>query len=163
MFVVNGFARGRRRKHLSHADFWEEFWKDHDAIGPPVFLHKVWRSHATQAEIAAGLISPLESYDNEAADKLAARGALRNALSKEHAAATRDTDSRARLVQTRLVEINLLHDRKPSTRRPWPLGAAPSLTLPKPESVMISAVCRSEKGGLLTNVVSVFCVESGHF
>ena len=33
MFVVNGFARGRRRKHLSHADLWEEFWKAHDAIG----------------------------------------------------------------------------------------------------------------------------------
>ena len=25
MFVINGFARGRRRKHLSHADLWEEF------------------------------------------------------------------------------------------------------------------------------------------
>ena len=32
MFVVNGFARGRRRKHLTHADLWEEFWKAHDAI-----------------------------------------------------------------------------------------------------------------------------------
>ena len=42
MFVVNGFARGRRRKHLSHADLWEEFWKAHDAIGPLVLLHKVW-------------------------------------------------------------------------------------------------------------------------
>ena len=40
---------------------------------------KVWRSHATEAEIAAGLISPLDAYGNEAADKLAARGALRNA------------------------------------------------------------------------------------
>ena len=25
MFVVNGFARGRRRKHLSHADLWLKF------------------------------------------------------------------------------------------------------------------------------------------
>ena len=72
MFVINGFARGRRRKHLSHADLWEEFWKAHDAIGPPVLLHKVWRSHATEAEIAAGLFSPLEAYGNEGADKLAA-------------------------------------------------------------------------------------------
>ena len=72
-------------------------------------LHKVWRSHATEAEIAAGLISPLEAYGNEAADKLAARGALRNALSMEYVAATRSTDSRVRLVQTRLVEINLMH------------------------------------------------------
>ena len=109
MFVVNGFARGRRRRHLTHADLWEEFWKAHDAIGPPVLFHKVWRSHATEAEIAAGLISPLEAYGNEAADKLAAKGALRNALSMEYVAATRNTDSRVRLVQTRLIEINLIH------------------------------------------------------
>ena len=32
---INGFARGRRWKHLSHADLWEEFWKAHDAIGTP--------------------------------------------------------------------------------------------------------------------------------
>ena len=50
-------------------------------------LHKVWRSHATEAEIAAGLIAPLEAYGNEAADKLAARGALQNALSMEYVAA----------------------------------------------------------------------------
>ena len=106
MFVINGFARG---KHLSHADLWEEFWKAHDATGSPVLLHKVWRSHATEAEIAAGLISPLEAYGNEAADKLAARGALRNALSMEYVAATRSTDLRVRLVQTRLAQINLLH------------------------------------------------------
>ena len=109
MFVINGFARGRRRKHLSHADLWEDFWKAHDAIGPPVLFHKVWRSHATEAEIAAGLISPLEAYGNEVADKLAARGALRNALSMEYVAAIRSTDLRARLVQTRVIEINLLH------------------------------------------------------
>ena len=109
MFVVNGFARGRRRKHLTHADLWEEFWKAHDAIGPPVLFHKVWRSHAAQAEIAAGLISPLESYGNEAADKLTARGALRNALSMDYFASTRNTDSRVRLVQTRPIEINLMH------------------------------------------------------
>ena len=62
MFVVNGFARGRRRRHLSHADLWEELWKARDAIGPPVSFHQVWRSHATEAEIAAGLISPMEAY-----------------------------------------------------------------------------------------------------
>ena len=108
MFVINGFARGRRRKHLFHADLWEEFWKAHDAIGLPVMLHKAWRSR-TEAEIAAGLIPPLEAYVNEAADKLAARGALRNAFAMEFVAATRNTDLRVRLVQTRLVEINLLH------------------------------------------------------
>ena len=109
MFVVIGLARRRRRKHLSHADTWEEFWKAHDVIGPPVLLHKVWRSHATEAEIAAGLISPLEAYGDEAADKLAAREALRNALSMEYVAATCSADVRVRLVQTRLVETNLLH------------------------------------------------------
>ena len=105
MFVVNGFTRGRRKD----AGLWGGFWKAHDATGPPVLFHKVWRSHATQAEIAAGLISPLEAYGNETADKLAARGALRNALSMEYVAATRNTDSRVRLVQTRLIEINLMH------------------------------------------------------
>ena len=107
MFVINGFARGRRRKHLSHADLWVEFWKAHDAISPPVQLHKVWRSHATEAGIAAGLISPLEACGNEVADKLASRGARRKALSMEYAAATRSTDLRVRLVQTRLVEMIL--------------------------------------------------------
>ena len=72
MFVVNGFARGRRRRHLTHADLWEDFWKAH-AIRPPVQVHKVWRSHVTTAENTAGLISPLEAYGNEAADNLAAR------------------------------------------------------------------------------------------
>ena len=109
MFVIIGFARGRRRKHLTHADLWVEFWKAHDANGPPVLFHKFWRSHATEAEIAAGLISPLEAYGNGAADKLAARGALRNAISKEYVATTRNTDSRVRLVQSRLIEANLLH------------------------------------------------------
>ena len=71
--------------------------------------HKVWRIHATEAEIAAGLISPLEAYGNEAADKLVARGALRNAFSMEYVAATRNTDFRVRLVQTKSVEINLIH------------------------------------------------------
>ena len=73
-FVIFGSARGRRREHLSHADFWEDFWKAHDVIGPSVLFHKVWRSHATEAEIAAGLTSPLEAHGDEAADKLAARG-----------------------------------------------------------------------------------------
>ena len=109
MFVVNGFARGRRRRHLTHADLWEKFWRAHDAINPPVLVHKVWRSHVTTAEITAGLVSPLEAYGNEAADKLAARGALRIALSMEYVAATRHTDNRVWLVQTRLVEINLMH------------------------------------------------------
>ena len=118
MFVINGFARGRRRKHLSHADLWEDFWKAHDVIDPPVLFHRVWRSHATEAEIAAGLISPLEAHGNEAADKLAARGALGNALSMEYVAATRKTDFRVRLVQTRLVEINLVHvQNRPKTVR----------------------------------------------
>ena len=76
---------------------------------PPSCSTRFWRSHATEAEIAAGLISPLEAHGNEAADKLAARGALRNALSMEYVVATRSTDLRVRLVQTRLVEINLLH------------------------------------------------------
>ena len=74
-----------------------------------VQFHKVWRSHATEAEIAAGLIAPLEAYGNEVADKLAARGALRNAVSMEYVAATRSIDLRVRLVQTRSVEMNLLH------------------------------------------------------
>ena len=74
-----------------------------------MLVHKVWRSHVTTAEITAGLISPLEAYGNEAADKLAARGALRNTLSMEYVAATRHTDSRVRLVRTKLIEINLLH------------------------------------------------------
>ena len=94
---------------MTNADQWEEFWKAHDAIGPPVLFHKVWRSRATEAEIAAGLISPLEAYGNEAADKLAERGALRNALCMEFVAATRNTDSQVRLVQTKLTEINLMH------------------------------------------------------
>ena len=85
------------------------FWKAHDAIKPPVLVHKVWKSHVTTAEITAGIISPLEAYGNEAADQLAARGALRNALSMEHVVATRNTDSRVRLVKTWLIEINLLH------------------------------------------------------
>ena len=55
------------------------------------------------------LISPLDAYGDEAAEKLAAKGALRNALSLEYVAATRDTDSRVRLVQTRSVDINLVH------------------------------------------------------
>ena len=97
---------------MSHADLWVEFWKAHDVIVPLVQLHKVWRSHATEALIAAGLISPLEASGNEVADKLAALGALRNALSMEYVAATRSTDLRVRLVQTRLVEINLLHVQK---------------------------------------------------
>ena len=109
MFVVNVFARGRRRRHLSHADLWLKFWKAHDAINPPVLVHKVWMSHVTTAEITVGIISPLEAYGNEAADKLAARGALRNALSMEYVATSRNTDSRVRLVQIRLIEINLLH------------------------------------------------------
>ena len=33
LFVINGFARGRRRKHLTHADVWEEA---HDAIALPL-------------------------------------------------------------------------------------------------------------------------------
>ena len=50
LFVISGFARGRRRKHLSLADLWEDFWKAHDVIDPPpVLFHKVWRSHATEA------------------------------------------------------------------------------------------------------------------
>ena len=81
MFVINGFARGRRNKHPSRADPWKDFWNAHEAIGPLVLVHKVWRSHVTEGEIAAGLISPLEAHGNEAADKLAASGALRNALS----------------------------------------------------------------------------------
>ena len=51
----------------------------------------------------------MEAYGNEAADKLAARGALRYALSIEYVAAIRNTDRRVRLVQTRLIEINLVH------------------------------------------------------
>ena len=103
MFVINGFARGRRRKQLSNADLWEEFWKAHDVIGPPILLHKVWRSNATETEITAVLVSPLEAYSKEAADKLAARGALHFPWSVSRRPAAQTS------VQTRLVEINLLH------------------------------------------------------
>ena len=75
MFVLHGFAGGRRRKHLSHADPWKDFWIAYDAIGPRVSLYKVWKGHVTEAEIAAGLISPLEAYGSDVADKLAERGA----------------------------------------------------------------------------------------
>ena len=109
MFVINEFARGRPRKHVSHADHWEEFWDAHGAIGPPVLVHKVWRSHVAEAEIAAGLTPPLEAYGNEVADKLAAKGALRSALSLEFVTDIRHTDSQVRLVQKRLIEVNLLH------------------------------------------------------
>ena len=59
MFVVNGFARGRRRRHLSHADLWLKFWKAHDAINPPVLVHKAWRSHVTT--LRSLLVSSLRS------------------------------------------------------------------------------------------------------
>ena len=102
MFEVTGFASGKRRKHLSHADLWEDFC---DAIGPPMLVQKVWRSHVTEAETAAGLISPLEAYGNEVADTLAAKRALRKALSLEFVAAIRHTDSRVKLVQTNLLHV----------------------------------------------------------
>ena len=54
MFVLNVSARGRRRKHLSHADLWKDFWNAYDAVGSPVLVHKVWKSHVTEVEIAAG-------------------------------------------------------------------------------------------------------------
>ena len=66
-------------------------------------------SHVTATEIAARLISPLEACGNEVADKLAERSALRNAVSREFVAGIRQTDLRVRLVQTKLIEANLLH------------------------------------------------------
>ena len=69
---------------------------------------KVWRNHVTAALIAAGLISPLEAYGNEVADKLAERGALRIALTLEFVARVRYTDLQVRVVQTRLIEANLV-------------------------------------------------------
>ena len=156
---------------MSHADLWEEFWTAHDVIGPPILFHKFWRSHATEAEIAAGLISPLQAYGNEAADKLAARGALRNAHSMEYVEATRNTDLRVRLVQTRLIETNLLRVQsrtktvhvKPKAfeRRAKfdPVEAMRKLT----QLVTILAECRSEKGDSPTSVVFASCVESVRF
>ena len=90
---------------------------------------------------------------------------MRNAFSMEYGAATRSTDLRVRLVQTRLVEANLKHvQNRTKTIHPKAEAAERrAKSLPKPESVMISAVCRSEQGGLLTNVVFVSCVESGRF
>ena len=90
---------------------------------------------------------------------------MRNALSMEYAAATRSTDLRVRLVQTRLVEVNLMHvQNRTKTIHPKAEAAERRATsLPKPESVMISAVCRSEKGGSPTNVVFVSCVASERF
>ena len=118
MFVLHGFARGRRRKHLSHADPWKDFWIAHDAIGPRVSLYKVWKGRVTEAEIAAGLISPLEADGSDVADKLAERGAIRNAVSLEFVAGIRQTDLCVKLVQTRLIEANLLHDQnKPKFAR----------------------------------------------
>ena len=118
MFVVNRFARGRRSEHLSHADLWKDFWNACDSIGPLVLVHKVWRSHVTEGEIAAGLISPLEASGNLVADKLAERRPSRKAISVEIVASIRQTDLRVKLVQTRLIEANLLHvQNKPKLAR----------------------------------------------
>ena len=105
---------------------------------------KVWRSRVTEAEIAAGLISPLEAYGSEVADKLAAKGALRNALTGEYVAATWHTDSRVRLVQTRLVEVNLRHVQN----KPKIVRAAVKAPVRRTEfgSDMTSAVRKLEKG-----------------
>ena len=59
----------------------------------------------------------MEAYGNEVADKLAARGVLRNALFLEFVSAIRQTDSRVKLVQTRLVvEVNLLQFQNKAAR-----------------------------------------------
>ena len=63
---------------------------------------------------------------------MVARGPLGNAVSMEYVAATRNTDSRVRLVQTRLIEINLMHvQNRTKTVHPMAkaLSAVPSLTL----------------------------------
>ena len=111
MFVINWFARGRRRKRLSHADLCEDFLERsrcHRSAGLGTQSLEKPR-HGSRNCCWTGLISPLEAYGNEVADKLPARGALRNALSLQFVAAFRHTDSGAKLVQTRLIEVNLLH------------------------------------------------------
>ena len=49
MFVINEFARGRRRKHLSHADLWERS-RCHRPAGPG--------THGLEKPRHGGLISP---------------------------------------------------------------------------------------------------------
>ena len=56
LYVLRQRLRQREAEETLDTRLWEEFRKAHDAIGPTVLFHKVWRSHATQAEIAAGLI-----------------------------------------------------------------------------------------------------------
>ena len=119
LHVCTQRVRQRKTEETSvPRDPWRDFWNAYDAIGPRVSLYKVWKGHVTGAEIAAGLISPLEAYGSDVADKLAERGAIRNAVSLEFVAGIRQTDLCVKLVQTRLIEANLLHDQnKPKFAR----------------------------------------------
>ena len=100
---------------------------------------------------AAGLISALEAYGNEVALKQAERGALRNAISLEFVACIRQTHLRVMLVQTRLIEANLLH-----------VQSKPMFSCAAAEAPARFFGRKSEKGDILSNVAVVSFVVTDH-
>ena len=82
---------------------------------------------------------------------------MRNALSMEYVAAIRSTDSRVRLVQTRLIETNWMHVQNRTKTVPAKAKA------PERRAKFDPDEARSEKGDSPASVVFASCVESGRF
>ncbi len=107
--LAKGWEAGPKAGRTTNADLWEMFWNEIGNTPTKVRVRKVWKSHATAKEMAAGLITRLEAFGNTVADDLAKAGADLHQLARWEVERVRKIDALAWKVQTRLVETYILH------------------------------------------------------
>ena len=102
-YVVKGFLKQRTGIHSYNQQAWLQFWHWRSLYPGPVTVTRIWKSHATELDVAAGCIPPLDLFGNFVADSLADRGARLIQISAEQAARVAKVDGEASLVINRLL------------------------------------------------------------
>ena len=109
--VVNRVIKGRQRDFDSSTmgDIWEEFWKikaDRDERGLTTRFTKV-KGHPTAEDIENGNVQEQDAMGNEMADGIAGAIADNLQLGMRFTSRLDDIDNRTKLVQERIIEIEL--------------------------------------------------------
>ena len=102
-YVEKGFRKSRTGAHSYNHDQWQEFWHWHDLYPGNIQVIRIWRSHATADEVAAGCIPPFDLFGNYVADSLADEGAKLVQVSSVQAKRITDVDRDAADVLNRLL------------------------------------------------------------
>ena len=107
-YVRRVAARGWFKPGSANADLWQLYFNIRGSLRCSLTVRRIWRSHPKAEDIERGFIPRYHVLGNEVADCLARRGADMSQVSDADATAVREADSRAWLVQSRILHAHRL-------------------------------------------------------